>query len=368
MRIPPIPDLSLAGGVGFLIDFQGDSFEEQVVFGVREHDGNAFVLTDSPDGQWGLLRLEVRDRAGRALLAEISTSGTHGRRLACGVVPEDNLVRAFELQPWAPADTLDITIGQGDGPREFRAFAQPLFVSGCNVDGQRQGSFIGRTAEFALFDTPLEDHEIAELRAASKERDDADLPEHDPSALDEEGRKLFLDDYDTLREWQQKGSLERRDTRNASVVAFRWLCDRRPLLRRLSDCYGVLLSLPDLDALRSETEKIASGRAEAPPFYYPQERWEGNWLPLSGFLGDMAFWVGGDHLVSWEAFVKFVRHKLGGGHWDPDERARWQRELQAMDEASGEAWINAKMFALVRSLIFTVESCGLVALARPAVP
>jgi hypothetical protein len=31
----------------------------------------------------------------------------------------------------------------------------------------------------------------------------------------------------------------------------------------------------------------------------------------------MAFWVGGEREVSWEALVKFVRNKLGGGHSTP---------------------------------------------------
>jgi hypothetical protein len=81
----------------------------------------------------------------------------------------------------------------------------------------------------------------------------------------------------------------------------------------------------------------------------------------------MAFWVSGEQKVSWEAFLKFVRNKLGGGHFDPDERKRWQRQLDAMARETrigGEAWLDVKMLVLARALLFAADSCGLAALAR----
>jgi hypothetical protein len=116
--------------------------------------------------------------------------------------------------------------------------------------------------------------------------------------------------------------------------------------------------------MRAYTERVIEDK---PVFLYHRDRWEGDWLPLSVFLGGMAFWVGGERQVSWEAFLKFVRNKLGGGHFDPDERKRWQLELNAMARETtigGEAWIDVKMLTLVRALLFAAESCGLLALAR----
>jgi hypothetical protein len=81
----------------------------------------------------------------------------------------------------------------------------------------------------------------------------------------------------------------------------------------------------------------------------------------------MAFWLAGEWEVSWEAFIKFVRNKLGGGHFDPDDRKRWHVQLDSMireTEISGEAWIDVKMLALSRALLFAAESCGLLDVAR----
>ena len=360
----PVQDFSLAGGFSFLLDFQGDVLVEQTVFGIREDAGSTLILTDSPRDEWGLIRIEIRDRGGRAFVADAQTAGAHGRRLLCRVRPEENHLSMVELQPWSPAAALDVTILQADGPRDLPNFENALFLSGCNVDGERRGHFLGRAAELALFDHTLENDRVEPLRQASRTRADDDLPSVDADALDEEGRRLFLDDTEQLREWSHAGRLERRDTRAASSLAFRWLCDQRPLLKRLADHYGVLLSMPDLDPRRAYTEAI---KEDQPIFIYHRDRWDGDWLPLSAFLGDMAFWVGGKREVSWEAFLKFVRNKLGGGHFDPDDRKRWQVQLDAMareTQVGSEAWLDVKMLALVRALLFAAEGCGLLALAR----
>ncbi len=106
---------------------------------------------------------------------------------------------------------------------------------------------------------------------------------------------------------------------------------------------------------------------DEPVFYYHRDVWEGDWLALSAFRGDLAFWVAGERRISWEGFVKFVRNKLGGGHFDPEDRKRWQVQLDSMireTEVNGEAWIDVKMLALVQALMLSAESCGLLALAQ----
>jgi hypothetical protein len=303
----PAQGFSLGGGFSFLLDFQSDVMEEQTVFGAREDGGPTLVLTDCPGGEWGDLQFEVRDRAGRAFVADARTSGAHGRRLLCRLDPEKNLLSVVELQPWSAGEPLDVTVRQANAPSDLPGFTNPICLSGCNVNGTRRGQFLGRAAEFALFNHFLPDDRVEPLRSSSVTRVAADLPAFDGSvpALDEEGRLLFVDDAQQLREWIEAGGLERRDTRVASGLAFRWLCDRRPLLRRVSDHYGVLLSLPDLDPLRAYTEAVKNDR---PVFIYHRDRWEGNWLAPTAFLGDMAFWLAGEHEVSWEAFIKFVRN------------------------------------------------------------
>ena len=331
----PVQGFSLAGGFSFLLDFQGDVLEEQTLFGIRETARSTLILRDSPRDEWGLVLIEIRDRGGRAFVAEARTSGAHGRRLLCRVRPEENHVSMVELQPWSPAVALEVAVLQGDSPSDLPGFANDLILSGFSVDGERRGHFLGRAAELALFDSPLGDDRIEPLRQASRTRSSNDLPVVGPDALNEQGRELFLDDAQQLREWSDAGTLTRRDTRAASILAFRWLCDRRhrPLLKRVADYYGVLLSMPDLDPLRAYTEAI---KQDKPVFIYHRDRWEGDWVPLSAFLGDMAFWVGGEREVSWEAFVKFVRNKLGGGHFDPEianggsfSSMRWHGRLKS---------------------------------------
>lgn len=213
-----------------------------------------------------------------------------------------------ELQPWSPAEPLPVSVLRADGPADFPGFADPLCLSGCNVGRERHGKFLGRAANVALFNKVLGNDRIGPHRDAANSRAGGDLPAIDRGALDEEGRRLFVDDADQLREWTEMGGLARRETRHGAVLAYRWLCDRRPLLKRVADYYGVLLSLPDLDPHRALTQAMLE---DQPSFFYQRDTWGGNWLTLSAFLGDMAFWVAGDRPVSWEAFVKFIRNKLG---------------------------------------------------------
>lgn len=109
-------------------------------------------------------------------------------------------------------------------------------------------------------------------------------------------------------------------------------------------------------------------RRDKPIFYFSYDRWEGNWLPPSAFLDDATFWLGNAQRdVSWAAFIRFVRNKLGGGHFDPDDRKRWQEELHALateTSVAEEEWLNVKMLALARGLCFAVESCGFVSRAK----
>ena len=61
-------------GFSFLLDFQGDVLEEQTLFGIRETARSTLILRDSPRDEWGLVLIEIRDRGGRAFVAEARTS------------------------------------------------------------------------------------------------------------------------------------------------------------------------------------------------------------------------------------------------------------------------------------------------------
>jgi hypothetical protein len=53
------------------------------------------------------------------------------------------------------------------------------------------------------------------------------------------------------------------------------------------------------------------------------------WVPLAKFKRDTVMMARGTS-VSVEMLIKFVRHKLGGAHFDNHSRREWQRELIAM--------------------------------------
>lgn len=53
------------------------------------------------------------------------------------------------------------------------------------------------------------------------------------------------------------------------------------------------------------------------------------WVARSEFVKDIVMTIKGTQ-IRIDAFVKFVRNKLGGGHLDASDRKRWQRELMGM--------------------------------------
>jgi hypothetical protein len=360
----PIDGRFMSAPFTLLLDLQPDVLTEQTVLGAREQGGSSLVLTSNVDDKLGRLRVEVADSQGRMLLADVLAGPTLGKRLLISVRPTENEVAAAELQPWASADALQVEYLRRDGPREFPEFSHPVVLSGVNVSGVRQGAFRGRMAHFAMFERVLEPTSVSRLRETSATRASSDVPTLRPGALDDEGRETFREDWGKLRRWLDQGQLTRGDTRDAAAIAHMWLCDRKPLLGRFADHYGLQVSLPDLHPLRAYSELA---RESNPVFMYHADHWEGNWLAPSNFLNDMAFWLAGHREVSWVAFIKFVRNKVGGGgHFDPEDRKRWQQQLNTMIRESsvgGQEWMNVKMLALVRALVFTAESCGLVALA-----
>ena len=144
------------------------------------------------------------------------------------------------------------------------------------------------------------------------------------------------------------------------MVLYKWLCDRHPLLQDLCDELGIQLSFPGESGRgRAYNEVITKDK---PVYAQPirigtQSIFGFKWVSLKQFLSDMAFVTDG-HPVLHDAFVKFVRHKLGGAHFDDVDRAKWQRELAelpvfVMDSKA----INFHMKQLVRSVLEAVEGC-----------
>lgn len=345
--------------VSFLVDLQ------------LEHSGRHPVLRHVGDGRALGFDLE---RHSTGITAHVwlgvesdwsygrtSLSGTTGKRLAIRLLTKTRVALIDEIQPWGPPTAERIALAPGVG---LAATWKGLRVGGAS--GEFQGeSYRGRIAEVTAIDRLMRADEIERLRVASSPNDRADVPIFNPGALNDEGRELFLADYGQLVRWHNQGSLNHRELRDASSLAHVWFLDRYPLLQRVSDHYGAMLSFPDLRRSQTLAKRIEEDK---PALWAPQSEHAGDWVPLSTFRDDLACWLGQrDHVVTWGAFIKFVRNKLGGGHFDPEERQRWQHELNTLareTKVGGEPWLAAIMLTLVRSLVLAADGSGLTALAR----
>jgi hypothetical protein len=287
-------------------------------------------------------------------------SGTTGKRLAVRVSLPQFVADISELQPWGPVTRAETSLSIGRGlARRWKG----MRIGGPS-DEVAGESFRGRVTEFAVYPRLLSADDLEGLRQASIAPPELEAPRFEPGALDEDGRHVLLDDYSQLVEWSNRGQLSRRDLREAAVLAHLWLLDNRPLLHRARDHYGAMVSCPDLRR-GAIPERI---EADKPVLWTPASEHAGNWVPVTVFRNDLACWLGeADVKVSWTAFIKFVRNKLGGGHYDPDDRTRWQRQLNELAHKasiSGNPWLESTMLILVRSLIVAADGSGLISLLR----
>lgn len=352
---PPITD-----GFSVVVDTQPEAYGRHPVVRIA-HEGRAlgFDLIRNLSG----IQLEAFSEEGdRAYSGRVALSSAVGKRLMVRYDLAKRSVAVAELQPWATPHVAGST---------QLSPAQPMIRNWKGLrlggeSGEEPGqSYRGKVAEFAVFDRRLPDSRLPVYRAESKLQRRVDGPEFDEGALDSEGIDLLVDTYRELEKMQLAGSLTSSELRNAASIAFLWTLDRRPLLQRASDRFGVLLRLPDLK--RSEALDHSVRQAK-PGLWLPDHDPSGNWMALRGFNSDLACWLGAiDHEVSWEAFIKFVRNKLGAGHYDPSDRRRWQVELDALarqTQVNGVPWMASTMLILVHSLLHAVQSTGIISLAR----
>ena len=289
-------------------------------------------------------------------------SGTTGKRLAVRVSLEQSTADVVEIQPWGPNVKQQAALSPDRGlARDWRGMR--IGGPSSEVAGS---SFQGRLAEITVYECRLPDDRLEALRRASVPARESDVPHHEPGALDQDGRQILLDDYEQLVRWSNDGRLSGRDVRAAAVLAHLWLLDHRPLLQRASDHFGAMVSCPDLNrgAIPSRIE------ADKPVLWTPATEHDGNWVSISTFRDDLACWLGqAGFVVSWAAFIKFVRNKLGGGHYDLEDRTRWQWQLSELAgklSVAGEPWLESTMLTLVRSLIIATDGSGLLSLLREA--
>lgn len=353
--LPP----SMVDGFSILVDLQPDRTGEQTVLGIERTGGSALrLIADSKEVQ-GALRLDIRDEAGRRLSIEAEGSVARARRVAITSIPRMNQITFYELQPWAPSpgEPLATTTLVAEAPQNVHLDA--FVAAGHSRDGVTVGTFDGRVAELALFPKVLRQESLGRLAAASDNPTDLlalDLgkptPEHADTLLRQARRLRRLATSATF------GPDERDD---AALLLYSWLFSKHPMLPLICRLLGIQLWMP--------------GRGDPSERHPSPAELEGDWLQLlaapdvdssqfawmtlSEWSGHTAFRVGNPaHSVSREAFVKFVRNKLGWGHFDERDRTAWQARLllQAgvMDLAGMDALV-FQMHALVREIALALS-------------
>ncbi len=137
-------------GFCFLLDIQSDSLEEQILLGSGVTDGTAFRIRLNADGVPNRIETMLRDDEGNVLAGYAETSASRAKRLMCNADPRSNLLAFYELQPWVD-DNLQPHYTKQEGPTRFSNLIHPLIIGGWNLDGHREGFYVGRMAEVAMF-------------------------------------------------------------------------------------------------------------------------------------------------------------------------------------------------------------------------
>lgn len=353
----------LAKGFTLGIDIQSERKSEQVILGSFQSSGTGILITYNDSNKLNQIRIHVQDNAGRKLIAVAVLSNRAGKRLIIRINPPKNFVAITEITISSYAQQ-SINYLANDSPQDFSNFDEPLIVSGYRINGTRKGDFIGRLANLFLLKSTLEDNQIVELNIATSNEITSIYGHRCTLQSDLERRNVFRDDLAKLRQWNKQASLAKPDTLDASTVIFKWLFDKHPMLLDICDEIGVQLSFP---CTNQEGQQYIDKLFSLKPSYY-QAGMIGagsphgfDWMPLAIFSKDIAFQING-HTVTHESFVKLVRHKLGGAHFDTVDRKKWERDLKAYSDKIQIGGVDAicyQMKMLIQALIQSVDGCGI---------
>jgi hypothetical protein len=326
------PDFpAIAAGFYVLLDVQPDLLEPTTVLGSETTDASGLRVTLN-DPSPGDIGLHMTDEAGRRLQAVAHGSVALGRRLVITGEPANNAIQIYEIQPWAssPGEGLPIEVIVGERPGEIRV--RDWTVGGIRRDGALAAAFVGRIANIALGEKVLSPERVGELAAASRENPDA-LTAAGLGRPDHEIADLFLRDIDRLRSWSRLDSIDSNDRDDAAALIYRWLYSKHPVLRLVAKSLGAQTLFPGAQDPTAEALELILATQSLSVLASP-ERLDTNfsWRTLEEWSGQGLFRVG-QKTVSREGFVKFVRNKLGVGHFDPEDRTKWQTDL--LQEAGG---------------------------------
>lgn len=360
-NLPPVP---INAGFSLLLDLQAETDRIQCLIGGRDGEG-ALTLTVNTSGA-GTLTLHCSDGAGARLEKTVPLSPGRAKRVLVTCHPGVHEICVYELHPWAanPGHSIPGSISSTGTLSRIGPGSGKMALGGL-LDGEEVHSpFTGRAAEFACFTRVLGRGEVDGLAAAST----------NPTALSLAGISMpsaeavdrFRRDLGRLRRWATKSAMDRDDLDDASVLVSRWLFDQHPLFANLCRHFAVQLWLP--------------GRTEADARYWTTVKADEPLLQVRGaFRGPFgstwrtldewaqeALVALGEYDITAEQFVKVVRNKLGGAHFDERDRSRWQRDLPRLIEQvriAGMDILSFQMKEVIGALLQSVEVTGMDALA-----
>jgi hypothetical protein len=353
----------LGQGFSVWIDLQSERIAEQIICGTAVPEKTGLIVRLNTTGVVGRLEVDVRDEKGKLLRGCVQLSKAAAKSVIIRVLPPSNLMKVNEVTIHGDAP-LDVEYTHRQGPRQFVDLKHPLLVSGYNLNGSRQGSFVGRLGQVVLFGRCLSDEDAGELVTIKRADVDQKWGTRPRKAYSAERRQVFTDDLSKMKKWRARPNLSRADTLDASTVLFKWLFDKHPLLQDLCDEIGLQLSIPGPgDREKAYTHKVLKLK---PVFYQLGTHGMGGmlgyeWMPLSRFGNQTAFSVE-QHSISHQSFVRFVRHKLGGSHFDAEDRQKWQKDLKAQSDVirlMGSTAIEYQMKCLLDVIMQAVECCGI---------
>ena len=154
-------------------------------------------------------------------------------------------------------------------------------------------------------------------------------------SYDKERSQLFFDDLKKLRAWNASPSLSSDAMRGISNILFRWLFDKHPMLQDICNEAKLPLLLPvPSDKAAAYSSTVISLN---PDFYLCSGFHTGARLgvrlaSLPEYSQSTVLHIRGRN-VTVRDLVAMVRNKLGGGHYDPVERKKWQKDLLRISDA-----------------------------------
>jgi hypothetical protein len=347
-------------GLCFLLDVQSDSFDEQILMGSGVTDGTAFRIRLHIDGVPNRVELMLRDDDGKVLAGYADTSASRAKRLVCTADPRSNLLAFFELQPWVD-DNLQAHYIKQEGPIRFSNLVHPLIIGGWNLEGQREGHYVGRLANVAIYQRWFTKRATKGLKKAST--NPTNLPLVGQVSLPDSEQLMRLGyDIGKLQKISQQSLIEYDDFFDASIILYRWLLDRHPMIREACEAYGIQLWFyGESDAGRNYSNVIL---ADTPTYYqkssFGSDKLLGfKWIPLEAFLQEPSFFVD-KKPISHRHFIGLVRDKLGGGHFDKDRSLDERRllELAAQLQLANQRAFSYQMYQLVRGVMEAITTCG----------